>query len=415
MPAFAYTARKPDGSHAGGTLQAADRGAAIRAIEQQIGIPVTVAEAGNASTAPAAKKAHISGEPPEVKTLPLTQLFLLTEQLAHLLSAGMTLDESLATLVKRLEAPRLRALSGALHRALVDGRSLSQALRDFPGIFPPLYIAMVSAGEATGALPQILRRLVTHLADVKALRERVRQALLYPAFLAAAGVALIVLFTTVLVPQLTKFLKTTGQELPAITQALIGANALFTHYWWAVVLAALGVFAVWRIATRSAEGRRAWDRFAWRLPAFGLIPRYRFYAQFARTLATLAENGVTLLKSLELLEEISGNTWVRLRIAETRRAVMDGAPLSGALRPQALFPPLFLDMMSVGEQTGRFAETMAMIADVHERELDKQVRFVSTLVPLAVIVAIAIVVGLVVYAILSAVFGLTSGLQGRIR
>ena len=217
-----------------------------------------------------------------------------------------------------------------------------------------------------------------------------------------------------MVPQLTKFLKTTGQALPAATQALINANTLLTHYWWAGALVAGGAFSVWKIATRSPDGRRAWDRFVWHFPAFSRILRYRFYAQFARTLATLSENDVTLLKSLELLEDISGNAWVRQRMEAVRQSVMDGASLSNALRNEALFPPLFLDMMAVGEQTGRFAETMSMIADVHERELDKQVQFVSTLVPLVVITAIALLVGLMVYAILSAVFGLTSGLQGRI-
>jgi type II secretory pathway component PulF len=414
MPPFAYTARTLTGGFVEGTLQASDRGSAIICIEQQIGIPITIQQTANSSAVGTKRAAHEQSPLPEVQRLPLSQLFLFTEQLAHLLSAGMTLDESLGILVKRLESPRLKALARALHQALVDGRSLSQALRDFPKIFSPLYINMVAAGEVSGALPQILRRLVTHIADIKSLRDRVQQALIYPSALVAVGLGLIVIFMTVMVPQLTKFLKTTGQALPAATQALIGANTLLTHYWWAGALFFASLFAAWKIGTRPPEGRCAWDRAMWHLPALSRIPRYRFYAQFARTLATLSENGVTLLKSLELLEEISGNEWVRRRMAETRRAVTDGASLSNALRRDALFPPLFLDMMAVGEQTGRFAETMAMIAEVHERELAKQVQFVSTLVPLLVIVVIALLVGLMVYAILSAVFGLTSGLQGRL-
>ena len=272
---------------------------------------------------------------------------------------------------------------------------------------------MVSAGEASGALSQILRRLVAHIADIKSLRDRVQQALLYPAALVFVGIALIIVFMTVMVPQLTKFLQTTGPKLPAATQMLIDVNYVLTHYWWVGVLVIAGLYGLWRIATRSAEGRRAWDLFMWNFPGFSRIPRYRFYAQFARTLATLTENGVTLLKSLELLEDIANNEYVRLQMVEVRKAVMDGAGLSKALREAGLFPELFLDMMAVGEQTGHFPETMAMIADVHERELDKQVQFVSTLVPLLVIIVIATFVGLMVYAILSAVFGLTAGLQGR--
>ena len=424
MPEFTYVARKPDGSLFRGSLQANDRRAAIAQIEKEQGIPIKIDPVGSstetrpAATEPQGKTKAISSAaepaiPETVRRLPIAQLFLFTEQLSHLLSAGMTLDEALGILVRRLQQPKLKSLSRSLHQGLVDGRSLSQAMRDFPKIFSPLYVNMVSAGEASGALSQILRRLVAHIADIKSLRDRVKQALLYPAALVLVGIALIIVFMTVMVPQLTNFLKTTGQKLPPATQILINTNSLLTHYWWVALLAAGGLFSLWKIATRTPEGRCAWDRFLWNFPGFSRIPRYRFYAQFARTLATLSENGVTLLKSLSLLEDIADNAFVRMQMVEVRKAVMDGAGLSNALRQAALFPDLFLDMMAVGEQTGHFSETMAMVADVHERELDKQVQFVSTLVPLLVIIVIATLVGLMVYAILSAVFGLTAGLQSR--
>jgi len=424
MTEFTYVARKPDGSLFRGSLQANDRRAAIAQIEKERGVPIKIEPVGAApegkpaatelqgKTKPASADTE-SADPVTVTRLPIAQLFLFTEQLSHLLSAGMTLDEALGILVRRLQQPKLKALSKSLHQGLVDGRSLSQAMRDFPKIFSPLYVNMVSAGEASGALSQILRRLVAHISDIKSLRDRVQQALLYPAALVFVGIALIIVFMTVMVPQLTKFLQTTGQKLPAATQMLIDVNYVLTHYWWVGVLVIAGLYGLWKIATRSAEGRCAWDCFMWNFPGFSRIPRYRFYAQFARTLATLTENGVTLLKSLELLEDIASNEYVRLQMVEVRKAVMDGAGLSKVLREAGLFPELFLDMMAVGEQTGHFSETMAMIADVHERELDKQVQFVSTLVPLLVIIVIATFVGLMVYAILSAVFGLTAGLQGR--
>ncbi len=415
MPAFSYTARQPDGKRVNGTLDARDRQAAIARIEKEAGVPIRIEEAAAAATGNAAAPGvNAAAEAGAGMRLPLAHLFFFTEQLAHLLAAGMTLDESLAILIRRLEAPKLNALATALHQALVDGRSLSQAMRGYPRVFSALYVNMVAAGEASGALPQILRRLVTHLSDIKTLRDRVQQALLYPLFLVLAGVILIILFMTVMVPQLTKFLTTTGQALPAATQILISANHLITRYWWAALLGAAAVVAAGKLLTRAPEARRAWHRFLWNFPAVGRIPRYRFYAQFARTLATLGENGVPLLKSLELLQGISSNAWVQARLEQMRLEVMDGAALSQALRRDGLFPPLFLDMMAVGEQTGRFAETMAMIADVHERELDKQVQFVSTVIPLIIIVLIASLVGLIVFAILSAVFGLTSGLQGRL-
>ncbi len=323
----------------------------------------------------------------------------------------MTLDEALGILVKRLKHPRLQGLSQALHQGLLDGRSLSQAMRDFPKIFSPLYVNMVSAGEVSGALSDILKRLVVHLADVKGLRDRVQQALIYPALLVVAGIGLIIVFMTVMVPQLTGFFTQTGQPLPAPTRILLEANRILTHYWWVGILAGGAAFMVFKALTRTQDGRKAWDAFIWRMPVFSMIIRYRYYAQFARTLGTLTENGVTLLRALELLEEISGNEFIRQRMVSVRNAVVDGATLSAALANEKIFPELYVDMMSVGEQTGKFGDTMQMIAQVYERELDKQVKIVSSLIPPMIMVVIAAVVGFVVFGILSAVFGMTSNLQ----
>lgn len=441
MPEFTYVARALDGSLTEGSLEANDRAAAIRQIEalKRVPIKITAAVGSSKPTPPPPKKAKANspgisissgGAPAAAPTtpsaapsvtadatlsLPLAQLFLFTEQLAHLLVAGMTLDESLNILVRRLQQPKLQALSRALHQGLVDGRSLSQVMRDFPRIFNSLYVNMVSAGEASGALPQILRRLVTHLAGVKALRDSVTAALWYPAALVIAGLGLIIIFMTVMVPQLTGFFTSTGQQLPLPTRIVLSANHILTHYWWLAAVAGGGAIAGWKMITRSPEGRLLWDRTVWDLPIFSRIPKYRFYAQFARTLGTLISNGVTLLRSLELVEEISGNEWIRTQMIEVRKSVMDGSSLSNALRQHQIFPDLFLDMMSVGEQTGRFADTMQQIADVYERELNKQVSFISTVVPIFIIVALAVVVGLVVFGILAAVFNLTTGLhhQGR--
>lgn len=413
MPTFRYAARSASGQLSEGTLEANDRSAAILRIESEYGMPIRVEGLadGNAQAARKEKTAAAAGAP---TSLPIAQQFLFTEQLAHLLSAGMTLDEALAVLVKRLKHPRVQGLCHALHEAVINGRSLSQALREYPKIFSALYVNMVAAGEASGTLSDILRRLVVHLADVKSLRDRVQQALIYPAILVGAGVVLILVFMTVMVPQIEGFFSQTGQPLPLPTRMLLGANEVITGYWWAALLLGIGGYATFKALTRSGEGRRAWDAFTLRIPGYGLIIRYRFYAQFARTLGTLIENGVTLLRALELLEGISGNEHIRQRIVLARQSVMDGASLSIALQPHAIFPELFLDMMAVGEQTGRFGETMQMIADVYERELDKQVQIVSALIPPLVMAVIALIVGLVIYGILSAVFNLTAGLRTRV-
>jgi len=449
MPEFRYRARNPKGELVDGTVTANDKAGAISQVERKnlVPIKVQIAEVGGVTVTAAPQKTLENGEASRpgklmqafkkvtgqklsenkeavgsaadiinVQSLSMShaQQHLFSEQLAHLLSAGMTLDESLGVLVKRLKHPKLQALSKSLHRSLLDGRSLSQAMRDFPRIFSPLYVNMVSAGEVSGSLSMILRRLTAYLADIRKLKGRVQQALMYPGFLALVGIGLVLVFMNTMVPQLMSFFKDTGASLPAATQFLITTNNMIASYWWAFVVGGVMAFMLFKVFVRSDAGRIAWDRFKWNIPVFSRISRYRFYAQFAQTLGTLTENGVILMRALELLENIAENEYIRQRLIEVRNRVMDGATLSGALTGQGIVPEMFVDMMGVGEQTGKFSDTMAMIADVYERELEKQVQVVSTLIPPMVMVVIAAVIGTVIYGILVAVFNLTSGL-GRAR
>ena len=413
-----------------GVLDCADRAVAIRQIEQLHYMPVRIELVGsapapasksqkNGAPAPAAAsitKPTISATLPAPRQklkIPHTQLLIFTEQLGHLLKAGMTLDEGLSVLEKRLKQPRVQQMTHGLHQALVDGRSFSQALRDFPRVFPPIYVNLVAAGEASGALPDILARLVEHLMQAKNLRDSVQQALIYPAFLALAGLGLITLFITFMVPQLVGFMSQNGGALPLPTRILLNVNHLITAYWWLALVLVLGIVIAFRAFVRSDEGRIGWDRFRLVIPGYGRVMRHRYYAQFSRTLGTLMENGVPLLRAIDLVGEIAGNRYLEVKMAEVRRAVIDGATLSTALTAQKLFPDLLTDMMAVGEQTGHFAQTMQTIADVYERELDRTVKTISALIPPVIIVLIAIVVGFVVYSILSAVFEMTHSLQVR--
>ncbi len=240
MPQFSYRARNAQGGLVEGVLDCADRAVAIRQIEQLHYIPVRIeavagapaagktkeGKNGAVATTPAA--APILATPTQKLKIPHGQLLIFTEQLGHLLKAGMTLDEGLSVLEKRLKQPRVQQMTHALHQALVDGRSFSQALRDFPRIFPAIYVNLVAAGEASGALPDILARLVEHLTQAKNLRDRVQQALIYPAFLALAGAGLITIFITFMVPQLVGFMEQQGGELPLPTKILLGVNDLIS-------------------------------------------------------------------------------------------------------------------------------------------------------------------------------------------
>src|SRR5437660_78203 len=399
MPQFAYRARNAQGGLVEGVLDCADRAIAIRQIELQQCIPIRIDVVG---AEPKIASRDVAGPTLARQSLkiPHGQLLVFTEQLAHLLQAGMTLDEGLSILEKRLKQPRVQQMTHTLHQALVDGRSFSQALSELPRIFPPLYVNLVAAGEASGALPQILLRVVKHLMQAKDLRDRVQQALIYPVFLALAGAILITVFITFMLPPLTGFMSQTGGALPLPTRILVHIHHAITGYWWIGALLTVGVIVGVRAFVRSDEGRTAWDRFRLVIPGYGRIIRHRQYAQFARTLGTLMENGMPLLRSVDLVTEMAGNRFLELKLSEVRRAVIDGATLSAALQAQHLFPDLLTDMMSVGEQTGHFAETMQTIADVYERELDKTVVMISHLIPPVIFFVIFVDVVMVVFIFL---------------
>ena len=243
MPRFNYRARDPQGQLVQGVIEAGDRAGAILAIEQKRCVPIKIEAATTESPAagaltggltPAiaggivcARQMPVTAAPAAVSSGTVTsishnQRLFFTEQLAYLLSVGMTLDEALGVLVKRLKQPSFQKLTATLHQSLIEGRSFSQALREFPRIFSPLYVNLVMAGEASGALSDILTRLVKHLNSMKQLRDRVTGALIYPAFLVLAGVGLIIIFITVMVPQLKSFFSNTGgTTLPLPTKIII--------------------------------------------------------------------------------------------------------------------------------------------------------------------------------------------------
>src|SRR6266576_3687570 len=321
MPQFAYRARNAQGGLVEGVLDCSDRAVAIHQIESQQCIPIRIELVG-AEPKVVGRNGAAQATPAQSLKIPHGQLLIFTEQLAHLLQAGMTLDEGLSILEKRLKHPRVHQMAHSLHQSLVDGRSFSQALSEMPRIFEPLYVNLVAAGEASGALPQILLRVVKHLMQAKELRDRVQQALIYPAFLALAGAVLVTIFITFMVPQLSGFMAQTGGALPLPTRILLQIHHAITGYWWVGLLILIGGILGFRAMVRTQEGRGGWDRFRLMIPGYGHVIRHRYYAQFSRTLGTLMENGVPLLRSLDLVSEIAGNRFLEIKLGEVRKAVI---------------------------------------------------------------------------------------------
>jgi len=411
MPVYQYRARNPGGQSTTGTIEAADRPGALGLLAQQRLYPTSLEPAKGSSTG----KAVDSHEASSTLTLRNSERLLFTEQLGQLLRAGMRIESALTALAKRLSSPKLKTVCENLRAAVVDGQPLSTAMQSMPRCFDNMYTGLVRAGEAGGALGTILENLAAHLRRMASLRDQVSQALIYPAFLVIAGVGMILVFMLVMVPQLTDFFARSGGTMPMATQILIASSEFIGQWWWFGVLLLVAAGVALFVARQNPVQREKLDALALKIPFTGSILTNANTARIARTLASLLNNGLTLLSAIGLLEKASANLAIRSRLRQVRLDLANGASFSGALQNAKEFPELFVDMTALGEQTGQLPNALDSAGEIHEGELSKRIRRLTALLPPILILVIAILAGLVVFSILSAVFDMTSSLRTRMQ
>jgi type II secretory pathway component PulF len=243
------------------------------------------------------------------------------------------------------------------------------------------------------------------------LRKKVVSALIYPAMIFFLGIGLIFLFMTYLVPQLTSLFQKTGKDLPLLTKLLVQTSDFFSHYWWAIIAAAAAVVFGFLQFIRMPLGRTWWHTTQLRLPLFGSVLRRRYYAQFSQTMANLIANGIPLLNSLRLMTSATGNVHLRRLTEQVVEMVGEGGSLSRALQRVGEFPPLFIDMIAVGEQTGDLAQALERIGRRYDKELNISIQRLTSLIQPVVILIMAGMVGLIAYSIINGIFDAISGLR----
>lgn len=410
MAIFTYRALEDGGGETTGEIQALSRAEAYRLLRDRGLRPLQVAEP---SSHVPTSSAHAASRASGPLRLTAQQLLDFTEELAELLEAGLQLERALSVIASRGEASPARTAAARLRQSVRDGLSFSNALRECGGAFDALYCNMAAAGEAAGALPQILRSQCAHLALMGELRRRVVSSLLYPSIVFAAAIALIFVFLAFLVPQLGVLLSKTGQKLPWITQALIAVSEFVGRWWWALLAAGGAALLLARWAISTPAGRQWWDRFLLDLPILGPVLRARFYAEVLQTLSTLVANGVTLLQGLLLLPGATANVFLSDLLRSAAVMIGEGSSLSSTLRKLGFFPPALCDILAVGEQTGDIAGALARAAKRYDRELTTRIERLTTLVQPAIILFVAIVVGLVAYSMIAGILTSVNALRVR--
>lgn len=327
------------------------------------------------------------------------QLTLFTRQLATL-ALVTPLEEALRTISRQEESKSAAAILSRVHAGVVEGRRLSEAMAREPKSFPPLFRAMVAAGEGAGTLPQILERLADLLERQATMRAKITTALAYPIVLALVASLVVILLMIFVVPKVVEQFDTMGQQLPLLTRFVMATSGLLASYWWAI-LVVIGVFgfAAWR-ALQQDDLRLRFDTFWLRLPLIGRLTRDLHAARMARTLATMVAARLPLLEGLTLTASTVHNRRLRLASEGIAEAVRGGGSLSGAMRRATVFPPLLVYLTASGEASGQLDTMLARAADYLEREFDTFTQSALALLEPAIIVMMGGVVATIVLSIL---------------
>ena len=401
MPQFAYKAVRANGELLEGEMEAADEAALIRKLQEDGYIPIKSTLVQGASRALWFSLSRGRGG-----GLSQNQIMHLTRELATLLDAGMTLDRSLQILADLTPEDEMGQLMNQLREMVQSGSTFSAALEDQGGIFSPLYINMVKAGEAGGMMQVVLARLADYLERSGELRESIRSALTYPLILfVVVGLSLTLLLVFVL-PQFNEMFADMGQALPLPTRIVITFGDLFRGYWW-LLLGGGFLFAAWfRARLERPEVRRRWDVKLLGWPLLGDLLAKIETARFTRTLATLLENGLPLLAALNLVKDVISNSAIKDAIGSAADSLRRGRSLSDPLLEQKILPPMALQMIKVGEESGSLEPMLNKVADIYDQEVRSSVKRLLTLLEPLLIVGLGVIVvgiiGSIMLAILSA-------------
>ncbi|PWG01527.1 type II secretion system inner membrane protein GspF [Sphingosinicella humi] len=333
------------------------------------------------------------------KKLTAKQLALFTRQLATLVQVS-PLEESLRTIARQAEQEMVRRVLDSVHGGVVEGRRLSEAMGRERTSFPPLYRAMVSAGESSGTLPQILERMADLLERQAEVRGKVMSALAYPVILAIVATFVVFALMIFVVPKVVEQFEDVGQALPLLTRIVIALSEFLGNWWWALLLALIGVGLLIGRALQDEALRLRFDRRLLRLPLIGRLIRDLHAARMARTLSTMVGSRLPLLEGLKLTTQTVHNRALRQASEEITEAIRTGGSLSAALKRAGVFPPLLVYLAASGEASGKLDIMLERAADYLEREFDSFTSAALSLLEPAIIVIMGAIVAVIVLAIL---------------
>jgi len=417
MAVYEYRAIAKSGKPAKGVIDADSPATARRKLRDQELFPtsVQVATGAKALSALAVQNGAAAQEALpkrafELGRVSVRDIALITRQFAVLLQAGMPLVESLTALLDQTSRPRLQRAIYDIRDTVKGGSSLADAMARHPRIFSDLYTNMVRAGEAGGALEQVLLRLADVEEHNAKLRARVISTLTYPAFMGVFAVGLITFLMLVIVPRITQIFQKQQAELPRITKMMIGMSRFVGHYWWLMVLAVVGAFLLWRFWVSTRRGRLWWDRLRLKLPVYSNLHIKLISARFARTLGTMLESGLTMMRALDVVKTVIGNAVIEESMADVKAGVRRGKDLARPLKEVGVFPPMLIHMVDLGQRSGQIEGMLLKVADTYDDDIGMAVDALVGLLEPVIIIVMGVFVGFLVLSILLPILNMSKNI-----
>jgi general secretion pathway protein F len=332
------------------------------------------------------------------------EIHVITRQLATLIGAGIPLINALTSLIEQSVNPALKRILAEIRDSVNEGSTLTNAISPYPKLFSDIYINMVRSGEASGSLDVVLERLADFGENQKSLHAKLKAALVYPIFMAVIGTGILFFLISYIVPNITRVFTDMERILPLPTRILILASDLLRNYWWLEALIVVGLFLLTRLFFARDSGRRIWDKIKLTFPIIGSVNRKIILARFASTLGSLLNSGVPLITSLHIVRSLVNNQLVGEVIDDAIEKIQKGKSMSSALESSVWFPPLFLQMIGVGEQSGQLETMLDKIATSYEREVESAIMGMTALIEPIMISVMGAAVGFVVLSILLPIF-----------
>ena len=412
MPVFEYRGLSATGKQVTGLLEA-DSSKALRTQLRNVDVFLTdvlgQSEARTGRKAAADREVHVSRM--FSGRVSAEDVAIITRQLSTLLHAGVTLVESLAALVEQTEKDRLKRTLSDVKQRVNEGSSLADALGQHPRIFGNLYVNMVRAGEASGALDAVLARLADFTEGQAKLKQKLIGTLIYPAIMTVIGGGILAMLMTVVVPKVTRIFETMQATLPWTTRLLIFASNLLSGWWWLLLPLLVGSVVGFLAWIKSATGRPIFDAWVLKLPVAGTLLRMLLVSRFSRTLATLLKAGVPMLTAMDITKNVVTNTVLANVVENARDAIREGESIAGPLKRSGQFPPLVYHMVAVGERSGQLEEMLLNVADSYETQVNVRLGALTALLEPLIIVAMGAIIAFVAFSILMPILQLNTSIR----